>query len=695
MDNAALGIQDQFINHAGETQQIATAQLMAVRAALLDGIDDAEGLHHAQASRLLPAVAVFTRRSAESDHTDTKYCVTLNVPKHWLQHTVRWHLQTEQDVTTDPTVLALSTLPHSGEQTCDGSVYQQLNLLLDVQTLPDGYHQLHLQICDERSREREPLTQASMTLILAPARCHEPQWSQQQKKLWGFSIQLYSLCSERSWGIGDFLDLRRLIRLSAAQGAGFLVLNPLHAGPLHEPGHCSPYSPVDRRFLNPLYIAPELLPQYDGSDAARWMQSEQAQQLLQAACEGEWVNYAAVTELKLHTLALLFEQFFWQTQHPGLEFFCRSKGKALQDYSRWQAQHPCQAAGRFAEQAEFYSWLQWLAESQLEACQRYATEQGMVCGLVRDLAVGSNRAGTEVSCSGNIFARGASIGAPPDLLAPQGQNWGLPPLNPLTLQEQGYRHFIDLLRSNMAHCGALRIDHVMSLVRLWWCPDVESGLGAYVSYPADDLFAILRLESQRQQCLVIGEDLGIVPEEARRHLAESGVFSNLLFYFEKRSAHEFRAPDKYAERALAMLANHDVPTLAAWWSGADLALRDSLGLFADGNQLAQQRSTREAEKNQVLQMLHQQGLLETSPADAAEQLDDRVLQALLRSLAASASRMVSLQPEELMGVELPVNIPGTSLQYRNWQRRLPPNLLSRMESGEFSVLLDALQTRKG
>ena len=298
----------------------------------------------------------------------------------------------------------------------------------------------------------------------------------------------------------------------------------------------------------------------------------------------------------------------------------------------------------------------------------------MAVGLIRDLAVGSKRDSAEVQLNPELFCASASVGAPPDPLAPQGQNWGLPPMNPLALRNSGFAHFIELLKDNMAHCGALRIDHIMSLMRLWWCPGQDhSGTGAYVAYPADELFAILRLESQRQQCVIIGEDLGIVPPQIRQFMSDSAVFSNLLFYFEKYDPVHFRHPRDWNRSALAMVANHDVPTLAAWWSKSDLALRNEIGLFENLDQLNAAVSARESDLIQILHWLNELHLLPENWNDfnIHRTFDNNLCQAILQAVTVSEAQLVSLQPEDLCLIHKPINIPGTSGEYPNWRRKLP------------------------
>lgn len=536
-----------------------------------------------------------------------------------------------------------------------------------------GYHEFILRHDDQT---------ISTPLIVAPSRCHLPDWVLAGKRLWGFSVQLYTLRSPRNWGMGDFSDLRDLIVLAAANSASFLVLNPLHALDIDAPDNCSPYSPNDRRRLNILYIDPACEPEFiDNEVLQTHIQQDQWQQLLEEARSHDCINYRAVCACKREVLTQMFLYFVdndLKTNSSRAQVFhefVAKGGKALESFAAFEAARLVTTGVGGAEaDPRFTLYTQWLAERQLESCQQLALAQGMRIGLIRDLAVGGDGAGAEINLNHELFCQNASIGAPPDPLAPQGQNWGLPPLIPEALQLSGYRHFIELLQSNMAHCGALRIDHVMALMRLWWCPRyVGRGVGAYVHYPVDDLFALLRLESMRNRCLVIGEDLGVVPPQVRGFLDSSGVFSNVLFYFEKYDGFHFKRPQHYNPRALAMVANHDVPTLAAWWNGTDLRLRHELGLIPDLDDLKQAQLQRATDKHQVWHWLAEQWLL--PPAwqeyDASRPFDGLLCAAIFQCSARNSSQLLSLQLEDLALLETPVNIPGTSSEYPNWRRRLP------------------------
>ncbi len=331
-------------------------------------------------------------------------------------------------------------------------------------------------------------------------------------------------------------------------------------------------------------------------------------------------------------------------------------------------------ADRHRQDPRFHIWLQWLATTQLADCQQHARSIGMRVGLMRDLAVGSVDRGCEVQQAQGLYLTGATIGAPPDPLAPAGQDWGMPVLHPQRLRQQCYRQFIELLQSNMLATGALRMDHVMSLLRLWWClpaVDTETPAGLYVYYPLEELLALLRLESWRNQCMVVGEDLGVVPAELRVLMRDSGVYGNRVLYFEQHHDRRFKSPAEQQDDVLLMVTNHDVPALADWWQGSDLQRRLQLGLLADEEALAWLLQERATDKQRLLDALAAEELLPTAWAGAAlERVLDMGLCSAIHCFAArSRSRLLLLQLEDLQLLREPVNIPGTYREYPNWRRK--------------------------
>ena len=513
-------------------------------------------------------------------------------------------------------------------------------------------------------------------LRFATGRCYQPKLLE-ERRLWGFMAQLYGLRSERNWGIGDFTDLSNLIEIAAGLGGALVGVNPLHAT------QGSPYSPSSRHALNFLYIDVDAVPGYEPSAKLR--------RRLQALRESDLVDYAAVRRVKLQVLELLF-----RISKPRVKV--RTKG--LRDYAvfetlreefgdGWQnwpeAFHrpESQAVKAFARKnvnrVAFHAWLQAIARAQLDGALRHAHELGMPLGVYVDLALGADRGGAEVWSDQDAYAVGASIGAPPDEFNPRGQDWGLPPYSPRALRAIAYRPFIELLRANMPTGGALRMDHVMALSRLWWIPQGEKpDRGGYVAYPFRELLAILAAESRRARCVVIGEDLGTVPAELRSALNQAGVLSYRPMLFEKDSSGEYSSPGAYPREALVCATTHDLPTWRGYWETHDLELRQRLGLSVN---FENEVSAREEEKKKLAQALKREGL--SSSARSAHAF-----------IARTPSKLAMLQPEDVFELLDQANLPGTVDQHPNWRRKLPLALERWGSHPEVSALRDVMMERR-
>ncbi|KAA8996397.1 4-alpha-glucanotransferase [Affinibrenneria salicis] len=587
--------------------------------------------------------------------------------------------------------------------------------------LPLGYHLLTL---EQAGR------QWSCRIIIAPARCYEPPALGQGRRWWGVCAQLYTLRSQTNWGIGDFGDLRLLIEQIARRGGAFVGLNPLHALYPCDAQRASPYSPSSRRWLNVIYIDVNQVDDFRHSHAAqRWWGQEKTRRQLEKVRGGRWVDYPQVMALKLTALRMAFRHFntrvaldprvsaFRQFMLQGGENLLRQatfdvlQAHLLQQkgdwryWQQWPAQyqdHSGEAVRQFFRlqetEIEFYCWLQWLAHEQISGCFEHSRQLGMPLGIYRDLAVGVAQGGAETWGDRALYCLDAAIGAPPDPLAPQGQNWQLPPMNPYEMIARGYQPFIDVLRSNMAHCGALRIDHVMSLLRLWWIPQTASGgEGSYVYYPLDDLLAVLALESQRHRCMVIGEDLGTVPADIIDKLRGAGVYSYKVLFFEQARDNHFRAPQEYPRQSLASVTTHDLPTLRGYWQSIDLSLGRELGLYRDDETLERRMAQREREKQGLLNALHQHGVL---PQRVGRNAALTVMGASLnrgvqRYLADSNSALLGLQMEDWLDMATPVNVPGTSDEYPNWRRKLSKTLEAMFADPGLARLIRDIDLRRG
>ncbi len=586
--------------------------------------------------------------------------------------------------------------------------------------IPAGYHQLTL---TQESRSW------SCRIIVAPKRCYEPDALLAGKKLWGACVQLYTLRSENNWGIGDFGDLRQLVNEMGQRGGAFVGLNPIHSLYPGNPVAASPYSPSSRRWLNVIYIDVNAVDDFQLSEAAqRWWHEPQTQKTLKAVRDSAWVDYARVMPLKLAGLHLAHQRFVTRSasdpMQKAYQKFAREGGESLYQQAAFDALYAhlakqgegphgwthwpekyrsaqSAAVKAYCEQYEsdvdFYLWLQWLAEWQFARCYHDSQQADMPIGLYRDLAVGVVEGGAETWGDRDVYCLKASVGAPPDILGPLGQNWDLRPMDPHVMVKRAYQPFIDLLRSNMTSCGALRIDHVMTLLRLWWIPQGETAdNGAYVQYPVDDLLAILALESQRHRCMVIGEDLGTVPVEIVSKLREGGVYSYKVLYFERDAENHFRAPQSYPVQAMATITTHDLPTLRGYWQNDDLALGKKLGLYRDEEVLDGLYADRARARQGLLDGLHQYGCVPKNTGHKADAMGmtPTLSRGLQRYVADSACALLGLQPEDWLDMQEPVNIPGTSDEYPNWRRKLTRTLEEMFADDDVNKLIKDLDKRR-
>ncbi len=611
----------------------------------------------------------------------------INLAPEDLSDTLDWRISNQEGLLVASGTVNATGLKETGDYLHRGKRFSRRQLC--VGPLSANYY--HLNVLSGRRS-------ASTELAVCPVRAYQPAWLNKgaDARPWGVLVQLYTLRSTRNWGMGDFTDLRELIEIAAEKGADMIGLNPLHALSTDLRTHFSPYSPSDRRYINPLYIDPVWIPEYTAH-----VKLSVDKTLRESLRKADTVDYDKMRALKYPVFQRMFTMFIereWavdSSRFQALRDFIVTEGDALVKFARYEAirqswpyavfrldaeqgknadaNNVFELEGSISQAIVFHCYLQWLAQKQLAECQHAAKKSGMKLGLIRDLAVGANGDGAEVQNTGGLFCRKAAIGAPPDPLAQTGQNWGLPPAIPSEMRKSGFKHFIALLRTNMRHCGALRIDHAMSLMRLWWCPPgTTADQGAYVYYPFPELQRLLALESQLNECLVVGEDLGVVPNEFREAMAYRGVFSNKLFYFERGDGERFKAPAEYDPVSLAMAANHDVPTLASWWARTDLALRHTLNLLEEGVSYEDMCAQRARDKENLMTALYDAKLYPASwhgrsldePADAA------LIEAILVLAARSASKLFVLQLEDLLMMDTPVNVPGTFDEHANWQRKL-------------------------
>lgn len=554
----------------------------------------------------------------------------------------------------------------------------------------------------------------TMRVIVAPRQCYIPPSIEARQRLWGLALQLYSLSSNRNWGCGDFTDLGRIVEWAGKElGAGVIGLNPLHALRNTAPYHISPYAPYNRLYLNELYIDLERLPEFYSSEKAQHLfHVPEFQAKLQALRVSPQVDYDAIATAKRAMLDLTYRTFLaeaYSGEEPNLqpktarawlfERFIQAEGSPLEVYAtfqtleeeRWliqsksatwhdwpkQFQTPGQPvheyAKRHSKRVRFFQYVQWVASGQLNEIRRAAERLAMPIGLYHDVALGADRNGAEAWIYQSLLAFGADCGAPPDAFAPEGQNWGLPPINPHALRASGYELMIQLLRNNFRSGGAIRLDHVMAFFRLFWIPRGRpASEGTYVRYPFEDLLAIVALESTRSKTLVIGEDLGTVPDWIREQLAQARVLSYRVFYFEHGADGAMKPPVDYPVRSLAVATTHDLPTLAGFWSGEDLHVRSGLGAFPDDAARHRAWEERHRDKAHILSALKRENLLPpgvTEDLATVPAMTTELCQAIHLYLARTPSCIVLANLEDGLGELSQTNLPGTIDSHPNWTRK--------------------------
>lgn len=549
-------------------------------------------------------------------------------------------------------------------------------------------------------------TQGTEHLVLvAPRRCWLPEGLLAGERWWGITGQMYALRSERSWGIGDFSDLCALVQIAVARGAAFVGVSPLHALRTEHPEQASPYSPSSRLALNVMHIDVTAVAEFAHCASAQALVADNSfQQRLHEVRASATVRYGEVAALKEAVLALLWQEFRDRHWHAGTErgqafdAFMAEHQSTLGLHARYEAiqlalgaADPAvwgwpawpealrdpqgQAVQAFArEHADAVArryWPQWLAYGQLEAAFRQARDS-MALGLYCDLAVGASDGGSETWMWPGLHARGMNVGAPPDPLSTQGQDWGLPPVNPVALTAARFMPFRQLLASVMRHAGALRMDHAMALMRLYW--NSPAG-GTYVRYPLEALVAVMAIESHRHQCMVIGEDLGNVAPRMREAMAEHALLSYKPLIFERLEGGAFRPPADWQTQALAVVSTHDLPTLKGFWGGDDIAIQQSLGWLGDGDAHVQAQLARAQDRTHLLAALDAQQLLPpgvTLDAQSAPEMTPALAAAVHAFLARTPCQLLGVQLEDLTGQREQLNVPGTTEdRYPNWRQRMP------------------------
>lgn len=558
---------------------------------------------------------------------------------------------------------------------------------------PLGYHRLLLRSGDLRSETR---------LILCPDRAHRPDFLNRGLKGAGVAVSVYGLRSDRNWGCGDFTDLKAFCDWARQDaGAAFVALNPLHSIPNRQPYNTSPYLPNCSFYRNPLYLDVEAIREVkDSALAQKFLSSDVVRSRLAALRRSKYVEYEKVYALKVRFLKLGFREF--RKSPPPVEFtqYVDGEGALLDKYALycaldevlhkrdrnvwiwpdWPEEYKdpeSPAVARFASEYPrlilFYKWVQWNVDRQLAAAQEHARAEGLPIGLYHDLALATDRCGSDLWAHRKFYVAGCRVGAPPDDFSPKGQDWAFPPPSSMAHNLDGYRLFSESIRKNCRHGGALRIDHVMRFFRLFWIPEGKDATqGAYVQDFWEDLVQILALESVRNQVVVIGEDLGTVEPYIRESLHKYGVLSYRLLYFEK-SGRDFKTPDQYPREALVSVSTHDLPTLEGFWMNRDIEARRRAGVLPDEASYREQLRSRTEEKQRMLDVFHRLRLV---PADYARRAVDipeftgELHYAAVGFLASTPSELMVLNQEDLFKDPDQQNLPGTTEQYPNWRHKM-------------------------
>ncbi len=545
--------------------------------------------------------------------------------------------------------------------------------------LPLGWHELVATVGEAQDGS------ARTALVVTPDRLELPAAVADGPATWGLMTQLYSVRSQRSWGHGDLDDLGELARWSGQElGAGFVLINPLHAPSPTVPVEPSPYLPVTRRFVSPLYVRVERVPEHAYLTGAVRADIERTALLQRATSRSAaLLDRDAVWEAKRSALTLVHSVPRSPAREADYQLFLAREGKGLVDFATWCAlaevhgdvwsgwpeelRAPGSAAvaaarTELATRVDFYCWLQWVLDEQLGDAQARAAAAGMPLGVVHDLAVGVHPDGADTWALQDVMARGVTVGAPPDAFNQVGQDWSQPPWRPDRLAEAAYVPYRDMLRTVLRHAGGIRVDHIIGLFRLWWVPEGRPAAeGTYVRFDHEALIGILALEAWRAGAVVVGEDLGTVEPWVRDYLADRGVLGTSILWFERDEHGHPRPPETWRRLCLATVTTHDLPPTAGYLAGEHIRIREDLGLLT--RSVAEERAVDEADRQSWLALLVERGWL----AAGAQRDVGAVTAALHRALAATPSRLLGVALTDVVGEVRAMNQPGTHAEYPNWQ----------------------------
>ncbi len=662
---AAFGIAEEFWDWKGRLTEVTDETVIAILAAMdVDASDPQRARAALDAfrqrpwTRLLPPCVVMEQ--------GTPRRVQVHLPHgNWVRVAVRLEEGGFRDVPQVP--------DEEPPRWVDGVLTGQASFELPPD-LPLGYHRL--QATTEAG-------QSETTLVVSPSFLGFPA-SLGEKRAWGYAAQLYSVASEDSWGVGDLLDLADLATWSATQQfAGFVLVNPLHAAQPQPPLEASPYLPASRRYVNPLYIRPELVPEYaELDDRARGRIAQIKAKLKKELAGEQLICRDQVWTAKIEALRVIYDHGLRPARRMAFNDFLRREGRALTQFATWSAlvtrfggdwrewptelkrpSSPTVAlfAEQHVDQIIFFTWLQWVADNQLRAAQSAAKDAGMRVGVMNDLAVGVGGSSAEAWTYGNLFADRISVGAPPDHFNQTGQDWAQAPWRPDRLDDLSYAPFRSMVAGILRHSGGIRVDHIMGLFRLWWIPDgMTANQGAYVRYNHEAMVGILALEAHRAGALVVGEDLGVVEPWVRDYLRRRGILGTSIAWFERDGEGRPLQPEAWREYCLASVTTHDLPPTAGYLAGEHVKLQHELGLLTES--LEAELAHAERERESFVGLLRQRGFLTADPATTED-----VVQALHRYLVATPARVLCAALTDAVGDRRTQNQPGTDKEYPNWR----------------------------
>ena len=674
---AEYGVATEYWDQGGVHHLVSQATVVAVLAALGVDATTAEtvrqafqdrGLQHWR--RVMPPVFVVRQGDQSSCWVHVNHGSQVNV---WVE------------LEASGVGIGLTQLDHVvAPRYVDGVLIGEASFAVPPD-LPTGWHTLHV--------EPEVGSPVQSPLVVTPRRIALP--ARLQRRAWGFATQLYAVRSSRSWGVGDLMDLLDLAAWSGHDlGADFILVNPLHAASPMPPMTPSPYLPVTRRFVSPLYIRVEAVPEHAYLPEIDRIHIDALGEGPRASSRaGGLIDRDPVWAAKSAALQRVHRVALTPGRKADYQAFCEREGQGLEDFATWCAlaeeygvdlpveltdPHGSAVArerGRLHQRVEFHRWCQWIVDEQLGAAQATALRAGMSLGVIHDLAVGVHPDGADAWALRSVLAKDVSVGAPPDMYNQRGQDWSQPPWRPDALAEAGFLPYRDMLRTVLRHAGGIRVDHILGLFRLWWVPrGMGPQAGTYVRYDHEALVGILALEAERAGAVVIGEDLGTVESWVQDLLHDRGILGTSILWFEREPDGSMRPPERWRQDVLAAVTTHDLPPTAGYLAGEHVRLRHELGLLA--RPLATEESEHQLEVIGWRAYLQAEGLL---GQDAGEQ---EVVEALHRFVLRTPARLVAVALPDAVGDRRAQNQPGTNLEYPNWRVPLTD------ENGEVVLLED-------